>query len=272
MEEDEQRAQTLLDAASALPERDSVPTCGDGLDIDVEAFFFTKLFGKLDRRCPHWGFLGRKVSEMVNRIPEGSSVLDIGAGECKYGSLLTHTRYVSVDLVYSSDRHDFSRIDIVADASAIPIQDSAFDAALNLVVLEHVPDPWLAVREMARILKPGGLAFALIPLVRPEHLVPYDFHRFTRYAIQRMFEDNGLEIVSIEGSNGALWTAVHYASLITRTQPLTRFGRRSTRGIVLNRFWCFLLWPLVLYARLSDRSYGDEFPMYFWVQAVRRPS
>lgn len=268
--ENGQGAKELLDAAKLLPVRSLVQQLRARGGQSVEEFFFGKLFCHLNRRDPHWAFLGRKVSEMVVEIPEGAAVLDIGAGECKYASLLPHTRYVSTDLVSSSDKHDFSRIDIVADASAIPFQNNIFDVALSLVVLEHVPDPRLTVREMARILKPGGSAFALIPLVRPEHLVPFDFQRFTRYGIQRLFENNGFQIESVEGSNGALWTAVHYAWQIAKTQPITRYGRRSLRGLFWNRFWYFLLWPLVAYARLSDRAYGAEFPIYFWVRAVKK--
>ncbi|MBC8351307.1 MAG: methyltransferase domain-containing protein [Planctomycetes bacterium] len=270
--EDKARFEALLEAASSLPPRPSSDTSPEGLDGDIEGFFFRTLFRQFDRRDPQWAFLGRKITEMVARVGEGLSVLDIGAGECKYATLLGHADYVSTDLVFSSDRHDFSLIDVVADASAIPFRDAEFDVALNLVVLEHVPDPWLAVDEMARVLKPGGIAFAMIPLVRPEHLAPFDFHRFTRYGIQRMFENSGFRVDSIEGSNGTFWTAVHYARMISKTEPLKRYGRRSIRGMFLNRLWHLLLWPLVFYARRSDKSYGDEFPMYFWVQATREPS
>ncbi len=262
-------ADSLLSAASMLPDRSQVPPLKGRQTLGLEEFFFTKLFRKFDRRDPHWAFLGTKVKEMVERIPEAAKVLDIGAGECKYAALLTHTHYVSADLVFSSDKHDFSQIDIIADASAIPFQNDLFDVALNLVVLEHVPDPALTVREMARILIPGGVAFALIPLVRPEHLVPFDFQRFTRYGIRKLFEDNGFRIDSIEGSNGAFWSAIHYARLIAQTRPLTRFGRRAFRGIFWNRFWFLVFWPLVVYARISNSGYGDEFPIYFWVRAKK---
>jgi SAM-dependent methyltransferase/uncharacterized protein YbaR (Trm112 family) len=259
----------LLNAASALETRE-LASPRDYSSLTFHELFFGRLFRKFDSQLPHWAFLGRKVKEMVRMVPDGARVLDIGAGECKYEALFSHCRYVGTDLVFSSDKHDFSRIDVIADACALPFREKSFDAALNLVVIEHVPDPIRTVREMARILKPGGVAFALVPLVRPEHLVPFDFQRFTRYGIERLFEHNGFEIASIEGSNGALWTAVHYADLITRTQPLLRYGRRSLRGILINRFWAFVFWPLVLYARVSDRAYGGEFPIYFWVRAVRK--
>ncbi len=261
----------LIEAASALQNRHLVPQWEhDPSFDDLENYYFNKLFPHFNRRDPHWSFLGRKVSEMVKSVPKGAKVLDIGAGECKYGALFQHCKYVGTDLVYSSDRHDFSRIDLLSDASALPFCEETFDVALNLVVMEHVPDPDLTVREMARVLKVGGLAYALIPLVRPEHLPPFDFHRFTRYGIERIFEKNGLQIEGIEGSNGALWTAAYYLNLIAQTTPLTRFGRRNLRGVLLNRFWRFALSPLMAYARWSNHNYGSEFPIYYWVRASKK--
>jgi SAM-dependent methyltransferase/uncharacterized protein YbaR (Trm112 family) len=259
----------LIASADALVDRDTVTPREDRHTPNIEDLYFKELFPQFDRRMPHWSFLGSKINEMVKKIPESSYVLDIGAGECKYGALLSHCTYVSTDLVFSSDKHDFSHINVVADASTIPFRDHTFDIALNLVVLEHVPDPGLSIREMGRILKPGGLAFALIPLVRPEHLTPFDFYRFTRFGIKKLFENNGFQIDQIEGSNGALWTSVYYTSLFTKTQPLKRYGHRSFRGLFWNRFWSFILWPLVVYARRSDQAYSLEFPIYFWVQAVK---
>lgn len=263
-------AAELVAAAKRLPPREGIKSIAGKENCYAEDFFFNKLFPQFNRRDPHSNFLWRKVSEMVEEIPTGASVLDIGAGECKYGALLSHTSYVAADLVSSSDKHDFSRLDVLADASAIPFSNDLFDAALNLVVLEHVPDPRLTVKEMARVLKPGGRAFALIPLVRPEHLAPYDFHRFTRFGIKKLFESNGFEMELIEESNGAFWTAIHYARLFAQTNPLILYGRKSIRGRILNRLWFFVLWPLVAYARYSDRLFGREFPIYFWVKAVKK--
>ena len=43
-----------------------------------------------------------------------------------------------------------------ADATALPVGDGEFDAALCVQVLEYVPDPSAALRELHRALRPGG--------------------------------------------------------------------------------------------------------------------
>lgn len=262
----------LLSSAENLGPAPSRQPAEHRSEQNVEQIFFDEMFQQFNRKDPHASFLAEMVAEMVSEIPVHARVLDVGAGECKYARLLAHTKYVSTDLVFSSDKHDFSGLDVISDASSIPFLDETFDTVLNFVTMEHVPDPLQVVAEMSRVLRPGGKLYAIIPLVRPEHLVPYDFHRFTRYGIERLLGDAGFVVDRSEGSNGSLWTAVHYLNQIAKSHPLQKFGRRSIKGMLLNRMWYLGLRPLLAYARMTDRWYGDEFPMYFWVRATKQRS
>jgi SAM-dependent methyltransferase len=57
------------------------------------------------------------------------------------------------------------------DMTDVPFKDGAFDLIVCVHVLEHVPDDRRAMREMVRVLKPGGMALLLVPIVleRPTH-------------------------------------------------------------------------------------------------------
>ena len=65
--------------------------------------------------------------------------------------------YISADL---EDPRAMKRIDI----TSIPLADQSMDAILCSHVLEHVPDDRKAMRELYRILKPGGWAILLVPI------------------------------------------------------------------------------------------------------------
>jgi SAM-dependent methyltransferase len=51
------------------------------------------------------------------------------------------------------------------DITDVPFKDDAFDLIICVHVLEHVPDDRRAMREMARVLRPGGQAMILVPIV-----------------------------------------------------------------------------------------------------------
>ena len=58
---------------------------------------------------------------------------------------------------------DQTGLDIVGDITSIPEPDASFDAILCVEVLEHVPDPLAALRELGRLLKPNGQLILTAP-------------------------------------------------------------------------------------------------------------
>jgi ubiquinone/menaquinone biosynthesis C-methylase UbiE len=54
-------------------------------------------------------------------------------------------------------------------------------------VLEHVENPWKGVKESFRILKKEGLIIGSTPFIFPIHDEPYEFYRYTKYGLKKMF-------------------------------------------------------------------------------------
>ena len=70
---------------------------------------------------------------------------------------MKHINYTTADL--------FSPLaDMRFDVQNIPIEDNAYDTIFCNHVLEHVDDDRKAIRELHRILKPGGMAIMQVPL------------------------------------------------------------------------------------------------------------
>jgi len=59
----------------------------------------------------------------------------------------------------------FPNVDVVADAHALPYADGSVHAIYCEAVIEHLYDPQQAVKEMHRVLKPGGMVFAGTPFI-----------------------------------------------------------------------------------------------------------
>jgi len=66
-------------------------------------------------------------------------------------------RYVGTDLM------DLRWVNVCGDALSLPFRDGIFDLALHFHVFEHIPDDQTAMREVARVLRPGGLLICQVP-------------------------------------------------------------------------------------------------------------
>jgi SAM-dependent methyltransferase len=88
------------------------------------------------------------------------TVLDVGCGNGRYLTALAGRGHagpvLGVDLSLGMLRTAGGRRLIAGDAAALPLRDGSVDVALAPHMLYHVPDPAAAVRELHRVLRPGG--------------------------------------------------------------------------------------------------------------------
>lgn len=150
-------------------------------------------------------------------------MLDVGAGLKPYAPV--YSRYfsecISIDVPYSL--HDLD-VDFYGPADNLPFEDATYDCVLCTEVLEHLPDPLAAMREISRVLKPGGHAFVTTPFLVSLHEMPYDFYRYTPSALKDMAEKTGLTTVSIEPKGEYLGVALSMIQF-----PITKFWHMLSR-------------------------------------------
>lgn len=157
----------------------------------------------LGRHVLHFEALTRRaVDGLAAGLPEGALVLDAGAGEGQYAGYFARHKYIGVDLAVGDAEWDYSRLDAVADLTALPFRAQSFDACLNIVTLEHVRDPRTVLREIHRVLKPGGKLLAVVPHEWEVHQAPHDYFRYTRYGIELLLKEAGFEDLKIEPAGG----------------------------------------------------------------------
>lgn len=191
-------------------------------------------------------------------------VLDFGCGSKPYENLFSRaTHYVGVDFLSSGHDHQSSKVDVFWDGEHLPFSDSSFDSCVSTEVLEHVADTDLALRELHRVLVPGGNLLVSTPFFFREHEVPHDFYRFTSYGLKAVLERNGFEVVSVRKTShyrGVLSIlAIEYlASKARRVDELAKKFR------IPAGFGSLLFIPLLVFLNivgsLTSSSYSEKGP------------
>jgi SAM-dependent methyltransferase len=145
------------------------------------------------------------VQQAAAALPRGARVLDLGAGEAPYRELFAHTDYYTSD--WANSVHPGARaVDFVGSADDLPLPDRCFDAVVNTQMLEHVAEPARVLREVHRVLVPGGRFFLSVPLVWELHEEPYDFYRYTKHGLAHLLEQAGFVELTIEPRNDCFTT------------------------------------------------------------------
>ena len=151
---------------------------------------------------PENGRIPAFLQEESARLVGGALVLDAGAGQRPYAIYFQRQQYQSCDMPggFYRQKHDFE-----CWLHEIPRPDNTYDAVVLTPVLEHVPDPAAVLKELRRVLKPGGRILVSVPLNGPLHGEPYHFFQFTHYGLAVLAQQNGLTLEVCEKIGGAFW-------------------------------------------------------------------
>jgi SAM-dependent methyltransferase len=142
------------------------------------------------------------VADFAQALPRGVRVLDAGAGETAHKHYFAAQRYCGLDLGIGDQAWNYSGLDVLGDLETLPFPDATFEAAINIVTLEHVLHPERVLCELGRVLAPGGRFLLVAPLQWEEHQQPHDYSRFTRFALDRLLRQGGFTDISIQPVGG----------------------------------------------------------------------
>lgn len=173
--------------------------------------------------------------------------LDLGCGKVPFYE--TYARFVSSSTCvdWAQSAHGSIHVDQFLDLSQpMPIGSCSFDTIISSDVIEHLPDPALAFREAARLLKPNGKLILNTPFLYMLHEVPHDYFRLTRFSLARLTEDAGMEVLELYELGGiieswgnltakATYPMPVLGPLISRAMQWTaRKASRTQVGILIN--------------------------------------
>ena len=177
----------------------------------------------------HWWYRGRRrvLAAVLDRLapPAGARILDAGCGSGRnMVDLAARGAVVGLEPAPPSRAAARARgLGEVVEGSLdepLPFAASAFDLAVALDVLEHLRDDAAALRELARVVAPGGHLVVTVPQYRwlwGEHdVVSHHHRRYTRALLLARAADAGWHAVRVTSFNSALLPAIAAARLVQR--------------------------------------------------------
>lgn len=183
-------------------------------------------------------------------------ILDVGCGFKPWESLFdSNVNYIGIDFDKQKSDADF-----VGGAESLPFKDNEFDALIYSEVLEHVGDLTMAISEMRRVVKNGGFVFCSSPFMFPEHGIPYDFQRLTKYFYKKIFI--GDELIVLRPSNTSISSAVVSLNLVIESTPARNFyGLKHIIYIFFNAIGMIIDMVLGFILRYSPyfKKYEESF-------------
>ncbi|MCL4352881.1 MAG: class I SAM-dependent methyltransferase [Patescibacteria group bacterium] len=222
--------------------------------------------------------LSRKkwIKKHLLAISKNRRILDAGAGECIYKRYCSHLEYVAQDfgkyngngnlIGLQKTRWNLSKIQIKSDISSIPEPNVSFDAILCSEVLEHVPKPLLAIKEFARLLKPGGQLLLTAPFCSFTHFAPYFFNTgFSRYFYEVNLPEYGFQIKEIEPNGN------YFSFLAQELHRLDDIVKVYSKGKLTKLEKSYINRLLIALRRFSktDRSSSELLTFGYHVLAIK---
>jgi SAM-dependent methyltransferase len=188
------------------------------------------------------------------------TVLDVGCGFMPYKKLIESNpkveNYIGMDLEQPT-YYGQIKPDLTWNGEKIPLEDESVDCVMATEFLEHYAEPEKILKEIRRVLKPGGRLFATVPFIWNLHEIPYDEYRYTPYSLERHFKNAGYKDVEIKPLGG--WNR-SFAQMIGLWLSFSTM-RRFTRKVLSWLLFPFYVW-LVKTDKKPIRFDGGENSMF----------
>ena len=197
-----------------------------------------------------------EIGKLLHALNDGRG-LNVGCGDTRIDP-----RMVNVDLAVTP------AVTALADALALPFAEDCFALIISQETVEHVSNPFRAVREMARVLRPGGTLYLQAPFIIGYHPGPEDYWRFSRAGMRRLVEQAGLECLRVEpaiGSGTGMYriTVEFFADMFARVIPALYLPVKAAGSVF---FYPLIWWN----GFLSGGSQSDRIPGGYFAVAIKK--
>ena len=217
--------------------------------------YFTNI--AINKEYPNLFYVRKSILKAVeSSMPKFSgTLLDVGCGIKPYKEFILDrnkrvTSYIGLDFEEAIvGEYALGKPDLFWQGDVIPMDDHSVDTVIATELFEHCPDPERVMKEMARVLKPGGVLFFTVPFLWNLHLVPHDEYRYTPFSLKRHLQNAGF--TNIEMKALGRWDA-------SLAQMLALwYQHRPMRRLLKKILWLFLVPVIRVLVKAEEKLVED---------------
>jgi SAM-dependent methyltransferase len=193
----------------------------------------------------------RTIKSLLAELTPGDWGLNLGSGDTSL-----HPQMINLDV------NPASSVNVVVNSQILPFKDNSLKLVVSQEVIEHLPDPPCTIREVLRVLTPGGKFYCQAPFIIGYHPGPTDFWRFTREGMAQLFAAPQWRVVDLETAVGHGTGAYRIAveAFAVSLSLVSGFLYKPAKGCAALLFSPFKLFDLVSDATPErDRIPGGYF-------------
>jgi SAM-dependent methyltransferase len=222
----------------------------DRKEVGVASRLFTNLVA---------GFYDRNIKQHAR-----GRLLDLGCGFVPLYEAYKGYVSDSVCVDWENTLHKNDYLDFGCDLTKpLPFKDAEFSTIILSDVLEHMPEPQELWREMTRILDPGGKILLSVPFYYWLHEQPYDYYRYTEFALSRFVANAGLNLIQLDPLGGSPEVLADLVAKNVHRVPLVG------RGLAMAVQSTTLFFVRTGVGKKVSRRSGRTFPIGYFLVAEK---
>lgn len=186
-------------------------------------------------------------------------MMDFGCGSKPYSGIFHVDDYVGVDFYNEGHPHENENIDIFYDGKTLPFPNSQFDSVLSSEVFEHIFNLQDILKEINRVMKMNGKLLITCPFIWNEHEIPFDYARYTKFALFDLLEKSGFQVIEFKKSGNfviatfQVWILYWYTVL----------NKRAQKNILVRWFLkYFIIFPLNISGLVANIIFPKNDSLY----------
>lgn len=210
----------------------------------------------------HVNILGEYYSKYIKIFFHGC-LLDLGCGNVPLFEAYKDYVDENICVDWGNSNHKNEFVDYYQDLNeSLFFESESFDVVLLSDVLEHIRKPEQLVDEINRILKPGGKLVMNVPFFYWIHEAPYDYFRYTEFALKSFF-DKKFKLLVFESYGGLLEIQTDILSKIVSRVPI--IGKPTAKFLQWLNFKIYK----TNFGKKTIRKTSKNFPFGYFIVAEK---